>query len=128
MDPCTSTPNLTFREALTSTWKCGNPIDKAPQTNLDSRPRSEPALELHSRAVSSEGVMSPFQRSQHRKQFRRKADNKKTGWKIIYEFANEQYNTKIQHYFLRDGSVITSLNSFVGDYWVVKCFYFQKLK
>ena len=41
------------------------------------RPRSEPALELHSRAASSVGFTSLFQRSQHRKQFRRKADNKK---------------------------------------------------
>ena len=39
--------------------------------------RSEPALELHSRATSSVGITSPFQRSQHRKQFRRKADKKK---------------------------------------------------
>ena len=47
-----------------------------PQTNPDSQPRSVPALELHSRAASSVGVMTPFQRSQHRKQFRRKADKK----------------------------------------------------
>ena len=38
---------------------------------------SKPALELHSRAASSVGITSPFQRSQHRKQFPRKADNKK---------------------------------------------------
>ena len=44
--------------------------------NPDSRPRSEPTLELNSRAASSVGIMSPFQRSQHRKQFRRKADKK----------------------------------------------------
>ena len=50
----------------------------APQTNPDSQPRSELTLELHSRATSSVGVMSAFQRSQHRKQFWRKADNKKT--------------------------------------------------
>ena len=43
----------------------------------DTRPRSEPTLELHSRAASSVGVTSPFQRSQHRKQFRRRADKKK---------------------------------------------------
>ena len=31
---------LAFREALSSTWELGNPIDKAPQTNLDTQPRS----------------------------------------------------------------------------------------
>ena len=35
----------------------------------------ELALELHSRAASSVGVTSPFQWSQHRTQFWRKADN-----------------------------------------------------
>ena len=50
---------------------------KAPQTNPDSQYRSAPALELHSRAASSVSVMSPFQQFQHRKQFRRKADQKK---------------------------------------------------
>ena len=50
---------------------------EAPQTNPDSRPRSVPALELHSRAASSVGITSPFQQSQQRKQFRRKADNEK---------------------------------------------------
>ena len=55
---------------------------KAPQTNPDSHPRSEPALELHSRAASSVGITSPFQRSQHRKQFRRKAD-KKFRWEFM---------------------------------------------
>ena len=39
-------------------------------------PRSELALELHSRAASSVGGTSPFPRSQHRKQFWRKADKK----------------------------------------------------
>ena len=43
----------------------------------DVRPKSEPALELHSRAASSVGVTSLFQQSQHRKQFQRKADNSK---------------------------------------------------
>ena len=52
-------------------------INKAPQTNPDSRLRSAPALELHSTAESSVGITSPFQRSRHRKQFRRKADKKK---------------------------------------------------
>ena len=37
-------------------------------------PRSEPALELHSRAVSSVGITSSLQQSQHRKQFQRKTD------------------------------------------------------
>ena len=37
--------------------------DIAPQTNPDSLPRSKPALEQHSRAASSVGVMSPFQQS-----------------------------------------------------------------
>ena len=41
----------------------------APQTNPDSQQRSKPALELHSRATSSLGITSPFQQSQHRKQF-----------------------------------------------------------
>ena len=49
---------------------------KAPQTNLDTRPRSQPTLELHSMATSSVGIMSPFQWSQYKKQFRRKADKK----------------------------------------------------
>ena len=80
MDPRTSTANLAFGEASTSTWEWGNPIDKAPQTNPDSWPRSEPALELHSRAMSSVGLTSPFQRSQHRKQFWRKAVNNKKEW------------------------------------------------
>ena len=46
-------------------------------TNLDSSPRSEPALELNSRAASIVGCMSPFPWSQHRKQFWRRADNSK---------------------------------------------------
>ena len=37
---------------------------------------AEPALELQSRATSSVGVMSSFQQSRHKKQFRRKADKK----------------------------------------------------
>ena len=44
-------------------------MDKAPKTSPDSRPRLEPALDLHSRAASSVGIKSPFQRSQQRKQF-----------------------------------------------------------
>ena len=36
---------------------------KALQTNPNTQPRSEPALELHSRAASSVGITSPFQRS-----------------------------------------------------------------
>ena len=43
--------------ALNSTWEWWNPIDKAPQTSLDSRPRSEPAL--HSRAMSRVHVTVP---------------------------------------------------------------------
>ena len=43
-------------------WEWGNTIDKAPKTNPDTRPRSEPTLELHSRAASSVGITSPFQR------------------------------------------------------------------
>ena len=39
-------------------------------------PDQNQTLELHSRAEPSVGVMSPFQRSQHRKQFWRKADKK----------------------------------------------------
>ena len=45
--------------------------------NPDSRPRSEPVLELHSRAASSVAVMSLFQWSRHTKQSRRKVDIKK---------------------------------------------------
>ena len=37
----------------------------------------EPALELHSRAASSVAITSPFLRSQHRKQFQKRADHKK---------------------------------------------------
>ena len=68
-------------------WEWGNPIDKPLHTNRDSRPRSAPTLELHSRAASSVGITSPLQRSRHRKQFQRKANNnnKKTpftwGWR-----------------------------------------------
>ena len=52
-----------------------NPIDKAPQTNPALQPRSEPALELHSKAASNVDITSPLQWSQHRKQFmRRKAE------------------------------------------------------
>ena len=40
-------------------------------------PKLEPTLELHSRAAPSVGGKSPLHRSQHRKKFRRKADNKK---------------------------------------------------
>ena len=43
---------------------------KAPQTNPDSQFKSEPALELHSGAASSVGVISPFQRSRQRKHLR----------------------------------------------------------
>ena len=42
------------------------------------RLRSEPTLELYSRAASSVGITSPFQRSQHRKQFWRRLDPKKS--------------------------------------------------
>ena len=78
MDLHTTPPSLAFGEALSSTWEWGNPIDNAPQTNPDSWPRSEPAPELHSRAASSIGIKSPFQQSQHRKQFWRRVDHKKT--------------------------------------------------
>ena len=54
---------------------CVISMNKAPQTNLDTQPRTEPALELHSRAASSVGVTSPFQQSEHRKQFWRRVDN-----------------------------------------------------
>ena len=47
------------------------------QSKLTTQIRtSQPALELQSGAASSVGVMSPFQWSQRRKQFRRKADKK----------------------------------------------------
>ena len=58
-------------------------LDKSPQTNPDSQPRSAPALELLSSAESSVGVTSPFQRSQHREQYRRKADKKINNKKLI---------------------------------------------
>ena len=45
-------------------------------TNPDTLSWSEPALDLHSRATSSVGVTSPFQQSQHRKKFRKRADKK----------------------------------------------------
>ena len=66
------------RPILKPPEKVFHPIDKAPQTNQDSGPKSVPTLELHSWAASSVGITSPFQRSQHRKQFQRKVDNKKT--------------------------------------------------
>ena len=34
--------------------------DKDTQTNPDTQPRTEPALELHSRVASSVGITSPF--------------------------------------------------------------------
>ena len=43
----------------------------------DCRLDFKPTLELHSRAASSVDVMSLLHQSQHRKQFRRKADNLK---------------------------------------------------
>ena len=46
------------------------------QSRLTTQIRT--CLRLHSRAASSVGVTSPFQRSQHRKQFWRRADHKKT--------------------------------------------------
>ena len=46
-------------------------------TSEPNYPRSAPTLELHSRTVSNVSVTSPFQRSQHRKQFWRKVNHKK---------------------------------------------------
>ena len=66
---------LLYCNALGSGKVPQSTFGKAPQTNPDSWPRSELALELHSR--SSVGVTSHLQRSRHRKQFRRKADKKK---------------------------------------------------
>ena len=74
-------------------WKWGNQIDKAPQTNPDSRPRSAPSLKLLSRATSSVGITSLFQRSQQWKQFWRKADNNnlkspsfnRPWWRSVFE-------------------------------------------
>ena len=67
------------------TWEWRNPIEKALQLNPDSLTRLEPALELHSRAASSVGVTSPFQRSQHRKQFRRREE--KNIYKLLFCFV-----------------------------------------
>ena len=69
---------------FTTIWEWGNPIDKAPQTNLDSQPRSEPPIELHNRAASSVSITSPFQQSQNRKQFWKKADNKKVKFFFVW--------------------------------------------
>ena len=62
----------------------------SPQTNPDSWPRSALTLELLSRAASSVGVTSPFQRSQHRKQFWRRVDHKKvlTWFHILLNFLS----------------------------------------
>ena len=99
---------LTFGETLNSTWEWGNPIDKAPQTNPDSRHRSEPALELNSRAASSVGITSPFQQSQHREQFRRKADKKKILIIIYYSlwvkrerFCSNTDSKSSNYYFIK---------------------------
>ena len=54
----------------------------------DIRPRSAPALELISRAVSSVGVMYRFQQSQHRKKSQRRTDTKKT---VITRIQIETY-------------------------------------
>ena len=71
-------------------------VNRAPQTNLATQPRSEPALELHSRAASSVGVKSPFQQSHHRKQFRRKADKKLFSIKKEHcELYSQAYNSMV---------------------------------
>ena len=51
-------------------------------TNQDSSPRSEPAIELNSRASVS--GTSPFPWSQHKKQFQRRKDKKNLYKRIIY--------------------------------------------
>ena len=66
--------NRSVEETLCYNSNCRTPglrVYKVPKTNPDSQPRSEPVLELHCRAASSVGVMSPFQRSQNRKQFKK---------------------------------------------------------
>ena len=97
---------LAFGEALSSmrkpNWKC---------SPNQSGPRTEPSLELHSRAASSVGVKSPFQQSQHRKQFRRKADKKWTHpcelntevvyWSGSHAFqVSNQQNTRFKKVFI----------------------------
>ena len=80
---------------------------KAPQTNLDSQPKSEPALELLSRALSSVGVIVPFQQSQHREQSWRRADRKKKH----YVTLNENLGCRISElmfYFWPFGIVYTN--------------------
>ena len=78
----TSTVCLTWSK---SRW------NKALQPNLDSPPRSEPTLELHSRAMSSVGINSLFQWSQHRTQFWRKAEkNNSEYWSIIWSMQSIQ--------------------------------------
>ena len=83
-----------------------NPIDEAPQTNPDTWPRSEPTLELHSRAASSVGITSPFQRSQHRKQFQRKAD-KKNGNLIIQRLETTELNGQVYEFAQQPGKYKT---------------------
>ena len=51
--------NLNFHIIFTCTW-CPGVMKDNSSTNPDSSPRSEPALELHSRAATSVGGTSPF--------------------------------------------------------------------
>ena len=85
----------------------------APQTNLDSQPRSVPALELHSRAASSVGITSPFQRSQHRKQFRRKADKKGEGVGLSQTQVNKGSEEKVQ--FCNTPFISDPFGAFIND-------------
>ena len=70
----------------------------APQTNPDSQRRTAPTLELLSRAVSSVGVTSPIQRSQHRKQFWRRVDHKKNVQHQIEKQKSNGKNWATQNY------------------------------
>ena len=57
---------------------------------------TRPTLELHSRAASSVGITSPLQRSQHRKQFLRKAENNN----------NNKSGGKSNNYYSRQAKVL----------------------
>ena len=80
MDPCTApliSPLENHRPLI------GNEetqLTKLLKSILDSQPRSEPALKLHSRAASSVGITSPFQQSQHKRKLLQKINQKRQNW------------------------------------------------
>ena len=61
----------------------------SPQTNLNTSPKSEPTLELISRAAPSVEAHHPLNRSWCGKKFQRKADKKTLNNRIEYDWLNK---------------------------------------